>query len=59
MRFIDLAKRGEYGRTSTPEQITARRRGHPAGSVAASRKMQITLRIDSDVQVAFRATGRG
>ena len=59
LRSIDQAKRGEYGRTSTPEQITARRRGRPVGSVAASRKVQTTLRIDPDVLAAFRATGRG
>ena len=53
------AKRGEYGRVTTPEQIMARQRGRPAGSVAVSRKEQATLRFDPDVLARWRASGKG
>lgn len=43
----------------TPEQIEARKRGRPAGSVKADSKVQCTLRIDPDVLAALKATGTG
>jgi len=36
-----------------------RRRGRPAGSVAAQTKERVNLRLDPDVLAALRATGRG
>lgn len=59
LRSIGQAKRGEVGRISTPADIAARRRGRPAGSVAASRKVQTAIRFDPDVLAGLRATGRG
>lgn len=53
---------------SAPEALGARvvgaleekrSRGRPAGSVAAQTKAQVTLRLDSDVLDALKATGRG
>lgn len=42
----------------TPSQIQARR-GRPVGSVAASKKVPVNLRVDEDVVRALRATGSG
>jgi uncharacterized protein (DUF4415 family) len=53
------AKEGRAGRVHTPEQVVARRRGRPAGSVAAVSKEPVTLRLDPDVLAALRATGDG
>jgi uncharacterized protein (DUF4415 family) len=54
------AKRGEYGRVTTPEQIMARRKtGRPAGSVQATHKRPTTLRLDEDVLARWRASGKG
>ena len=53
------AKAGLAGRVHTPEQIAARRRGRPAGSVAAVTKEPVKLRLDPDVLAALRATGDG
>lgn len=53
------AKAGVAGRVHTPEQITARRRGRPVGSVAAMTKEAVKLRLDPDVLTALRATGDG
>ena len=53
------AKAGRAGRVHTPEQVVARRRGRPAGSVAAVSKEPVTLRLDPDVLAALRATGDG
>lgn len=53
------AKAGLVGEVHTPEQITARRRGRPAGSVAAVTKEPVKLRLDADVVAALRASGDG
>jgi uncharacterized protein (DUF4415 family) len=53
------AKAGRAGRAHTPEQVVARRRGRPAGSVAAFSKEPVKLRLDPDVLAALRATGDG
>ncbi len=53
------AKRGEFATTHTPESITARKRGRPAGSTKSNRKEQVNLRLDPDVLAVLRATGPG
>ena len=53
------AKAGRAGRVHTPEQVVARRRGRPVGSVAAVSKEAVKLRLDPDVLAALRATGDG
>ncbi len=53
------AKAGRAGRVHTPEQVVARRRGRPAGSVAAVSKEPVKLRLDPEVLAALRATGDG
>lgn len=53
------AKAGRAGRVHTPEQMVARRRGRPVGSVAAVTKEPVKLRLDPDVLAALRATGEG
>lgn len=53
------AKAGRFAAVHTPEQIAARRRGRPAGSVQAVTKEPVKLRLDADVLVALRATGDG
>ena len=47
------------GPVHTPEQVLARRRGRPVGSVAAVIKEPVKLRLDPDVLAALRATGDG
>lgn len=59
LRSVDQAVSGEYARVHTPEEIQARRRGRPAGSTAAVRKVPTTIRFDPDVLEGLRATGRG
>jgi uncharacterized protein (DUF4415 family) len=39
--------------------MVVRRRGRPAGSVAAVTKEPVKLRLDPDVLAALRATGDG
>ncbi|MFO1332721.1 MAG: BrnA antitoxin family protein [Rubrivivax sp.] len=53
------AKAGQFAAVHTPEQIAARRRGRPAGSMAAVTKEPVKLRLDPDVLAALRATGEG
>lgn len=59
LRSLDQAQRGEYARVHTPEEIQARRRGRPLGSVQAVTKQAVKLRLDADVLEALRATGDG
>ena len=59
LESIRQAKNGEYARVSTPEDIAARRRGRPTGSVKAAPKVQTAIRFDPDVLEGLRATGRG
>jgi len=59
LESVRQANAGEFARVHTPEQMTARKRGRPIGSVAATRKASTTIRLDEDVMRAFRATGAG
>ena len=54
----DQGLRGE-GRVTTPEQIAARGRGRPVGSVKSSPKVPTTIRFDARVLAALKAGGRG
>ena len=53
------AKAGKFAAVHTPEQIAARKRGRPAGTVKADAKVSTTLRVDPDVLEAFKASGKG
>lgn len=53
------AKAGRVGLAHTPEMLAARRRGRPAGSVAAVVKEPVKLRLDADVVAALRESGDG
>ncbi|MDP1635547.1 MAG: BrnA antitoxin family protein [Gallionellaceae bacterium] len=55
---LGQAKRGEFARVTTPEQIHARR-GRPVGSTKAAPKVQTAIRFDPDVLDGLRSTGRG
>lgn len=57
LRSIDQARRSE-GTIHTPDEIKARR-GRPAGSVKADKKIPTTIRLDPDVLKALKASGRG
>ena len=59
LRSVDQAMRGEYAAVHTPEQIAARKRGRPVGTVKANAKVSTTIRFDADVLDALKATGRG
>jgi uncharacterized protein (DUF4415 family) len=59
LQSIAEMKRGEYAAVHTPEDILARRRGRPVGSVKAARKVQTTLRLDPDALNHWRASGKG
>ena len=50
---------GQTGRVHAPEQVLARRRRRPVGSLAAVTKQPVKLRLDPDVLAALRATGDG
>ncbi len=56
---IKEAKAGKHAVVHTPEQIVARRRGRPVGSVQAVTKEPVKIRLDADVLQALRATGDG
>ena len=53
------AKAGMFGAVHTPEQIEARKRGRPAGSVKANAKVSTTIRLSPEVVDFFRSTGDG
>ena len=59
LRSVGQAVRGEYAAAHTPEQIAARKRGRPVGTVKANAKVSTTIRFDADVLEALKATGRG
>jgi len=59
LKSIDEMKRGEYAAVHTPAQIAARKRGRPAGSVKTNAKVSTTIRFDSDVLEALKASGPG
>ena len=52
-------KAGVFGAVHTPEQIAARKRGRPVGTVKADAKVSTTLRVDADVLSAIKASGTG
>jgi uncharacterized protein (DUF4415 family) len=56
---IQQHKRGERAAEHTPEKIVARRRGRPVGSVQATHKEPIKIRLDADILAALRETGDG
>jgi uncharacterized protein (DUF4415 family) len=58
LESIKQAKRGEYARVHTPEQIMARR-GRPPGSTSPTSKQAVKLRLDPDLLAALRASGTG
>jgi uncharacterized protein (DUF4415 family) len=53
------ARAGKFAVVHTPEQIAARKRGRPVGTVKAGAKVPITLRVDADVLAVFKASGKG
>jgi len=57
--LLESVRQAKAGGVHTPEQMTARKRGRPVGSVSATRKASTTIRLDEDVMSAFRATGAG
>lgn len=57
LRSAKQAAQGQYARVHKPDDIV-RRRGRPVGSTAATRKSATTIRLDEDIPVAFKATGR-
>ncbi len=59
LRSIDEANAGKYAAVHTSEQIVARSRGRPAGSVQAITKEPVKIRLDADVLVALRNSGAG
>lgn len=56
---MDQAISGQHARVHTPEQMAARRRGRPVGSVQATTKEAVKIRLDADLLAALRATGDG
>jgi uncharacterized protein (DUF4415 family) len=59
LESVRQAKSGDHARIHTPDEIQSRRRGRPAGSTAAVRKVSTTIRFDPDVLEGLRATGQG
>ena len=59
LRSVGQAVRGEFAAVHTPEQIAARKRGRPVGTVKANAKVSTTIRFDADVLEALKATGPG
>ena len=59
LRSIGQARSGEVGARHTPEQIVARRRGRPLGSVKPASKRPTTLRLDAAALARWRASGKG
>ena len=59
LRSVDQALRGEYAAVHTPQQIAARKRGRPVGTVKTGAKVSTTIRFDPDLLAALKATGAG
>ena len=59
LRSVDQALRGEYAAVHTPQQIAARKRGRPAGTVKTGAKVSTTIRFDPDLLAALKASGAG
>lgn len=53
------ARAGKVAAVHTPEQIVARKRGRPAGTVKDDAKVPTTIRVDADVLAVFKASGKG
>ncbi len=53
------ARDGVHASIHTPDQIKARRRGRPVGSVKESPKEPVKLRLDADLLAALRESGDG
>jgi uncharacterized protein (DUF4415 family) len=53
------ARAGKFAAVHTPEQIAARKRGRPVGSVKADPKVATTIRLDAEVLEALKAAGPG
>lgn len=58
-KALTEAKEGIVGRVHTPEEILARKRGRPVGTVKANPLKVISLRVDGDTLERWRATGKG
>jgi len=56
---LSQAKKSEFARVHTKEEIIARKRGRPLGSTQTVTKEAIKIRLDADVLAALRATGDG
>ncbi|MDQ0570017.1 uncharacterized protein (DUF4415 family) [Variovorax paradoxus] len=59
LQSIGEMKRGEHAAVHTPEQIGARKRGRPAGTVKETPTVSTTIRFDADVLEALKSGGRG
>lgn len=60
LESVRQAKRGEFAAVHTPEAIEARRKvGRPSGSVAATHKQPVTLRMEPEALAKWRASGKG
>jgi len=59
LQSIGEMKRGDHAAVHTPEQMAARKRGRPAGSVKADTKVSTTIRLDAVVLEALKASGPG
>jgi uncharacterized protein (DUF4415 family) len=59
LRSVGEMQRGDFASVHTPEQILARSRGRPVGTIKASPKVATTIRLDADVLLRFKATGAG
>jgi len=59
LESIQQMQSGQHAAVHPPAHIAARKRGHPAGSVALPRKISTTIRLDEDVMGAFKASGAG
>jgi uncharacterized protein (DUF4415 family) len=59
LESIAQAQRGEFAVVHTQQAIQARRVGRPSGSVKATSKVPVKIRLDHDLVTALRASGRG
>lgn len=58
-KSLEQMKAGLAGRVHTADQIAARGRGRPPGTVKAVTKQATTLRLDEQVLARWRASGKG
>ena len=59
LQSITEMKRGEHAAVHTADQIVARKRGRPTGTVKETPKVSTTIRFDADVLEALKSGGRG